>query len=232
MHERSSKMPAKRVSNITPIEPGFWPGLKMPLRVAHDQLTLSLHCRAMCDYAARRGWTVTIDVKEVGSGVSIRELRQKLLDAARRRDIDVVVVWRLYRWGRSMADLWHYGNIGAGMFMNPVRKALLIGIGGTLTYYFLLALLLSAQDGPDWSAHVFRYQLINFLGEVLLIPLIPGAIPGVVTLGVLNYLAITNIGFGVHDGGLIVGGATSAPFVNSWFAYLWLKRCSRTPAFR
>jgi hypothetical protein len=31
--------------------------------------------------------------------------RQKLLDAAHRRDIDVVVVWRLDRWGRSMADL-------------------------------------------------------------------------------------------------------------------------------
>jgi Resolvase, N terminal domain len=30
---------------------------------------------------------------------------KKLLDAARRRDIDVVVVWRLDRWGRSMADL-------------------------------------------------------------------------------------------------------------------------------
>lgn len=35
----------------------------------------------------------------------MRELRQKLLEAARRRDIDVVVVWRLDRWGRSMADL-------------------------------------------------------------------------------------------------------------------------------
>jgi len=42
---------------------------------------------------------------EVGSGASVRELRQKLLDAARRRDIDVVIVWRLDRWGRSMADL-------------------------------------------------------------------------------------------------------------------------------
>jgi DNA invertase Pin-like site-specific DNA recombinase len=59
----------------------------------------------MRDYAARRGWTIAIDVKEVGSGASVRELRQKLLDAARRRNIDVVIVWRLDRWGRSMADL-------------------------------------------------------------------------------------------------------------------------------
>src|SRR5712691_7543953 len=54
---------------------------------------------------SRHGWTIAIEVKEIGSGASVRELRQKLLDAARRRDIDVVVVWRLDRWGRSMADL-------------------------------------------------------------------------------------------------------------------------------
>jgi putative DNA-invertase from lambdoid prophage Rac len=71
----------------------------------HDQQTLSLQRHAMRDYAARRGWIITIEVKEVGSGASVRELRGKVLDAARRRDIDVVVVWRLDRWGRSMADL-------------------------------------------------------------------------------------------------------------------------------
>jgi putative DNA-invertase from lambdoid prophage Rac len=71
----------------------------------HDQQTLRLQNRAMRDYAVRRGWTVAIEVKEVGSGASVRELRQKLLDAARRRDIDVIIVWRLDRWGRSMADL-------------------------------------------------------------------------------------------------------------------------------
>ena len=34
-----------------------------------------------------------------------REAREKLLEAARRRDIDVVLVWRLDRWGRSVTDL-------------------------------------------------------------------------------------------------------------------------------
>lgn len=51
-----------------------------------------------------RGWTIALEIKEAGSGASVRELRQKLLDAARRRDIDVIVVWRLDRWGRSIAD--------------------------------------------------------------------------------------------------------------------------------
>jgi hypothetical protein len=59
----------------------------------------------MREYAARRGWTIAIQVKEVGSGASERQLREKLLEAARRRQIDVVLVWRLDRWGRSVADL-------------------------------------------------------------------------------------------------------------------------------
>ncbi len=70
-----------------------------------DQQTIPLQLRALREYAARRGWTVALQVKEVGSGTSQRELREKVLDAARRRDIDVVLVWRLDRWGRSVADL-------------------------------------------------------------------------------------------------------------------------------
>jgi DNA invertase Pin-like site-specific DNA recombinase len=46
-----------------------------------------------------------MQVKEVGSGATQRQIREKLLDAARRREIDVVLVWRLDRWGRSVADL-------------------------------------------------------------------------------------------------------------------------------
>jgi DNA invertase Pin-like site-specific DNA recombinase len=71
----------------------------------NDQQTLPMQSRAMRDYAARRGWTVAVQVREVGSGAVRREAREKLLEAARRRDIDVVLVWRLDRWGRSVTDL-------------------------------------------------------------------------------------------------------------------------------
>jgi DNA invertase Pin-like site-specific DNA recombinase len=71
----------------------------------HDQQTLPLQMRAMREYASKRGWTVAIQIKEVGSGAVERELREQLLAAARRREIDVVLVWRLDRWGRSLADL-------------------------------------------------------------------------------------------------------------------------------
>ena len=71
----------------------------------NDQQTIPLHLRALREYAVRRGWTIAMQVKEVGSGASQRQLREKLLDAARRREIDVVLVWRLDRWGRSVTDL-------------------------------------------------------------------------------------------------------------------------------
>jgi len=41
----------------------------------------------------------------VGSGATTRPLREKLIETARRREIDSVIVWRLDRWGRSLVDL-------------------------------------------------------------------------------------------------------------------------------
>jgi hypothetical protein len=52
------------------------------------QQTIPLQTRAMREYAARRGWTITLQVKEIGSGASQRERREALLEAARRREID------------------------------------------------------------------------------------------------------------------------------------------------
>jgi DNA invertase Pin-like site-specific DNA recombinase len=71
----------------------------------HDRQTIPLQTRAMREYAARRGWRIALQIKEIGSGASQRERRETLLEAARRREIDVVLVWRLDRWGRSVTDL-------------------------------------------------------------------------------------------------------------------------------
>ena len=85
---------------------------KTPLRAGlyarvstNDQQTIPLQIRALREYAARRDWIVAMQVKEIGSGASARELREQIVEAARRRDIDVVLVWRLDRWGRSVTDL-------------------------------------------------------------------------------------------------------------------------------
>ena len=70
-----------------------------------DQQTIPMQTRALREYAARRGWAIALQVKEIGSDASQRERREQLLEAARRREIDVVLVWRLDRWGRSVTDL-------------------------------------------------------------------------------------------------------------------------------
>src|SRR6202453_5304565 len=84
----------------------------------NDQQTLPMQSRAMREYAARRRWTVAMQVGEVGSGAAKREAREELLEAARRREIDVVLVWRLDRWGRSVTDLLatlqEFAHLGVG----------------------------------------------------------------------------------------------------------------------
>jgi putative DNA-invertase from lambdoid prophage Rac len=71
----------------------------------HDQQTLALQRDAMLAYARQRGGAIVTMVEDVGSGASERRRREELMRAARRRDIDAIVVWRLDRWGRSLADL-------------------------------------------------------------------------------------------------------------------------------
>jgi putative DNA-invertase from lambdoid prophage Rac len=114
MRERHSKMAGKRASDKVKSHRVFGQRRKQPkmfraglyARVSTtDQQTIPLQIRTLREYAARRGWTITLQVKEVGSGAAQRQLREKLLEAARRREIDVVLVWRLDRWGRSVADL-------------------------------------------------------------------------------------------------------------------------------
>lgn len=71
----------------------------------HDQQTLKLQLDAMRKYAKSRKWQITLEVKDIGSGASDRPKREELLRAARRRDIDGLIVWKLDRWGRSLYDL-------------------------------------------------------------------------------------------------------------------------------
>jgi len=71
----------------------------------HDQQTLGMQIEAMSAYIKDRGWDIAKPIEDVGSGAKDRPGRESLLKAARRREIDVVVVWRLDRWGRSLPDL-------------------------------------------------------------------------------------------------------------------------------
>ena len=101
MQEQRPQMAAKRASE-KPKSPRVFGQARKPAKVfragiyarvsTNDQQTIPLQIRALREYALRRGWTITLQVKEVGSGTSERQLREKLLEAARRREIDVVLV--------------------------------------------------------------------------------------------------------------------------------------------
>jgi len=114
MQERYAEMAAKRASEKAKSRRVFGQAPKPAKMVraglyarvsTNDQQTIPLQIRALREYAVRRGWTIALQVKEVGSGAAERQLREKLLESARRREIDVVLVWRLDRWGRSVTDL-------------------------------------------------------------------------------------------------------------------------------
>jgi putative DNA-invertase from lambdoid prophage Rac len=100
-------------------------GQGVPVRVGlyarvstHDQQTLPLQLAAMTEYAARRGWTIAAQIEDIGSGASVRPRREELLKAARRREIDLILVWRLDRWGRSLLDL-----------INSLKELTALGVG-------------------------------------------------------------------------------------------------------
>jgi len=44
-----------------------------------DQQTIPMQTRALREYRTRRGWTIALQVKEIGSGASQRERREQLL---------------------------------------------------------------------------------------------------------------------------------------------------------
>jgi len=84
----------------------------------HDQQTLELQLDAMRRYVRDRGWELARQVRDVGSGAKDRPGRESLLQSARRRELDAIVVWRLDRWGRSVSDL-----------MTTLRELTELGVG-------------------------------------------------------------------------------------------------------
>ncbi len=62
--------------------------------------------RELHEYAQRLGGEIVIDAKEQASGIwNGRPELQAVVEAARRRRVDIVVVWKLDRFGRSALDL-------------------------------------------------------------------------------------------------------------------------------
>jgi putative DNA-invertase from lambdoid prophage Rac len=71
----------------------------------HDQQTLPMQLQKMKEYIKNRKWKLMVEFEEIGSGAKTRPKREELLRMARRREIDAILVWKLDRFGRSLADL-------------------------------------------------------------------------------------------------------------------------------
>jgi putative DNA-invertase from lambdoid prophage Rac len=71
--------------------------------------TIDQHCeqqlRELRQYVKARGWEVEREYvdKGVSGKTDSRPAMDRLLQAARKRAVDVIVVWKLDRWGRSMS---------------------------------------------------------------------------------------------------------------------------------
>jgi putative DNA-invertase from lambdoid prophage Rac len=76
-------------------------------RVSTADQNCDMQLRELRDYCARRGWEVGRECVDAGwSGAKAsRPQLDRLMKDARQRRFDAVVVWKLDRWGRSLAHL-------------------------------------------------------------------------------------------------------------------------------
>jgi DNA invertase Pin-like site-specific DNA recombinase len=74
-------------------------------RVSTTDQTCEMQLRELREYAARHGWTPTeyVDTGFSGSRAS-RPALDRLMADARAKKVDVVIVWKLDRWGRSVSN--------------------------------------------------------------------------------------------------------------------------------
>lgn len=71
-----------------------------------DQHSIPMQLDAMRQYAELRGWKIVAEIEEAETGKkNDRAGRDKIIRLARSGQIDVILVWKLNRWGRSTPDL-------------------------------------------------------------------------------------------------------------------------------
>jgi DNA invertase Pin-like site-specific DNA recombinase len=70
-----------------------------------EESTLPLQHGALRAYVAERGWMAVCQIEDIGPEAAEHPRRAELMELAHRRELDIVLVWRLDRWCCSMADL-------------------------------------------------------------------------------------------------------------------------------
>jgi putative DNA-invertase from lambdoid prophage Rac len=75
-------------------------------RVSTTDQNCEMQLRDLREYCERRGWTAEEYVDTGFSGAKVsRPALDKLMRDARRKEVDVVLVWKVDRWGRSIRNL-------------------------------------------------------------------------------------------------------------------------------
>jgi putative DNA-invertase from lambdoid prophage Rac len=71
-----------------------------------DQQSIPMQIEAAQKYCESRGWQIVKEIEEKQSGKrSLRPLRAEIIEMAKKGKIDVVIVWKLNRWGRDTTDI-------------------------------------------------------------------------------------------------------------------------------
>jgi DNA invertase Pin-like site-specific DNA recombinase len=74
-------------------------------RVSTPDQSTDRQRRELRNYAEARGWEIVREMQETASGASQkRPLREEVMQLARTRAVDVILVQALDRWGRSVQD--------------------------------------------------------------------------------------------------------------------------------
>lgn len=71
-----------------------------------DQQSIPMQIEAARQYCTSRGWQIVKEIEEKQSGKrSLRPMRNEIIEMAKKGKIDVVIVWKLNRWGRDTTDI-------------------------------------------------------------------------------------------------------------------------------
>ena len=80
-------------------------GLYTRLSPGNERYTKKFQLEAMWEFALRKRWRIEMTIAEEEPSTTSRPRRNLLMEAAREKKIDVILVWRLDRWGLSIDDL-------------------------------------------------------------------------------------------------------------------------------
>jgi|GEM_PF-156987 len=84
-----------------------------------EQQSIPMQVLQLTEYARLRGWEVVLVAEEVASGAaSNRPQQAKLIEAAKKRQIDAIIVWKLDRWSRDL-----------GALITSINEMLAFGVG-------------------------------------------------------------------------------------------------------